>query len=202
MDSVNTRTGWWVESGLWVLASLAGWAAGLALGALFVEIGSRVFGLNADRALAYAVLLAVGLAVGDTQSAVLRRHLPGAWRWIPVTLAGYLLAMGITAAAGSARIGSDLMSNAIILGLIGAAIGVPQWLLLRRTFGGAGLWVLASAAGFLAFLWLVAHPVGSEWEFIAAGAILGALAAIPPGLVLARMVSRPRPAIERKEHLP
>jgi hypothetical protein len=196
MNGVQARTGGWVELGLWMLASLAGWAAGLALGALLTEIGSGVFGLNEDRAVVYAVLLALGLAVGDAQSAVLRRHLSGAWRWIPVTLAGYLLAMGIMAAASGVRISTDLMANAILLGLIGAAIGVPQWLLLRRTFRGAGLWAPASAAGFLAFLWLVAHPVSSMGEMIALGAVLGALAAVPPGIVLARMVRHPRVAID------
>jgi hypothetical protein len=188
MATTQTRTRWWVELGLWLLASLAGWAAGLALGELLIQVGSSVFPLNEDRAWAYAVLLAVGLACGDAQSAVLRRHLPGAWRWIPVTLAGYLLAMAVLAAAGRTRIGADLMANAVFLGLIGAAVGIPQWLLLRRTFRGAGLWAPASAAGYLAFLWLVAHPAGSQGEIIAVGAILGALAAVPTGLVLARMV--------------
>jgi hypothetical protein len=190
MAATQTRARWWVESGLWVLASLAGWAAGLALGGLLINVGSSVFPLNEDRAWVYAVLLALGLACGDAQSAVLRRHLPGAWRWIPVTLAGYLLAMAVMAAASGTRIGTDLMANAVLLGLIGAAVGLPQWLLLRRTFRGAGLWAPASAAGFLAFLWLVAHPAGSPGEIIAVGAILGALAAVPTGLVLARMVGR------------
>jgi hypothetical protein len=196
MEGDEDRGSWLAVLALWLLASLAGWAAGLALGALLSEIGSGVFGLNEDRAVVYAVLLALGLAVGDAQSAVLRRHLPGAWRWIPVTLAGYLLAMGIMAAAGGVRIAADLMANAILLGLIGAAVGVPQWLLLRRTFRGAGLWAPASAAGFLAFLWLVVHPASSMGEMIAVGAVLGALAAVPPGIVLARMVRHPRVAID------
>jgi hypothetical protein len=196
MEGTQTQSRWGVEFALWLLASLAGWAAGLALGALLIRIGSSVLGLNEDRAWVYAVMLALGLAVGDAQSAVLRRHLPGAWRWIPVTLAGYLLAMGIIAAASGVRIGTDLMANAILLGLIGAAVGIPQWLLLRSTFRGAGLWAPASAAGFLAFLRLVANPASSGGEFIAVGAILGALAAIPPGILLAWMTSHPRVALD------
>jgi hypothetical protein len=189
---MQDQTQWWVEFALWVLASLAGWAAGLALGAVLTEIGSSVFGLNEDRALVYAVMLALGLAVGDTQSAVLRRHLSGAWRWIPVTLAGFLLAMGVMAAASVANLPSNLTTNAVLVALIGAAVGVPQWLLLRRRLDGAGLWIPAGALGFLTFLWLVLHPASSMGEFIAVGAILGALAAVPPGLVLAQMVRRPR----------
>jgi hypothetical protein len=196
MAGMQDRTRWLVELALWVLASLAGWAAGLAIGALLTEIGSSVFGLDEDRALVYAVMLALGLAVGGAQSAVLRRHLSGAWRWIPVTLAGYLLAMGITGAASGVRIGTDLMANAVLLGLIGAAVGVPQWLLLRRYLRAAGLWAPASAAGFLAFLRLVANPASSGGEFIAVGAILGALAAIPPGILLAWMTSHPRVALD------
>jgi hypothetical protein len=183
----------------WILAGLAGWAAGLALGALLIEIGSSLLGLNEDRALAYAVLFALGLACGAAQSAVLRRHLPGAWRWIPVTLAGYVLAMGIVAAASGARIVTGLWANAVLLALIGAAVGVPQALLLRRTDRGAALWAPATAIGFLSFLWLVGHPASSMSEFIAVGAMLGALAAVPTGIVFAWMVRQPQDAIESKE---
>jgi hypothetical protein len=177
----------------WILAGLAGWASGLAVGALLTEIGSSLLGLNEDRALAYAVLLALGLACGVAQSAVLRRYLPEPWRWIPVTLAGYLLAMGIVAVANGARlIATGLWANAVLLALIGAVLGIPQWLLLRRQFGGAGLWAPATAIGFLSFLWLVAHPAGSLSEFIGVGAMLGALAALPSGIVLAWLLRPPR----------
>jgi len=185
----------------WFLANLVGWVSGFALGALLTEIGSSLFGLNEDRALVYALLLALGLACGIAQSAVLGRYLPRAWRWIPVTLAGFLLAMGVTAAASGARLATGLWANAILLALIGAAVGVPQALLLRRHFRGAGLWVLASAAGFLSFLWLVANPASSLGEFIAFGAILGALAAVPPGVLLAWVVRQPRDAVHGKESL-
>ena len=197
----QTRTRSWHVLAWWILANLVGWVSGFALGALLTEIGSSLFGLNEDRALVYALLLALGLACGSAQSAVLGRYLPRAWRWIPVTLAGYLLAMGITAAASGARLATGLWANAVLLALIGAAVGVPQALLLRRHFCGAGLWVLASAAGFLSFLWLVANPASSLGEFIVFGAILGALAAVPPGVVLARVVREPRDAVDGKESL-
>jgi hypothetical protein len=196
MDDIQTRSRWWVELALWMLASLAGWAAGLTLGALLTGVGIDLFRLNEDRVLVYATLLSVALACGVAQSAALRGSLPGAWRWIPVTLAGYLLAMGITAAASGARILANEMSNAILLALIGAAVGVPQWLLLRRHFRRTGLWVLASAAGFLSFLWLVGNPASSPREFVAVGTIMGTLAALLPGVVLAGAVRHPRDARE------
>jgi hypothetical protein len=192
MKDRGTSTSGWVEFTLWIAASLAGWLSGLALGALFTEIGSDLFGLNEDRALIFAVLVALGLACGDAQSVVLRRHLPGAWRWIPVTLAGYLLVVGIAAAAVGARLVSSLTTNVVLLALVGAAVGVPQWLLLRRHFRGAGWWAPASALGFLSFTWLVLHPAGSMTGFIATGTILGALSAVPTGIVLVWSVSRER----------
>jgi hypothetical protein len=201
MDGIQTRSRWWVELVLWMLASLAAWAAGLTLGALLTGVGSELLRLNEDRVLVYATLLSVALACGVAQSVVLRGSLPGAWRWIPVTLAGFLLAMGITAAASGARLVTGLWANAVLLALIGAAVGVPQALLLRRHFRRAGLWVLGSAAGFLSFLWLAANPTSSQGEFIVFGAILGALAAVPPGVVLAWVVRRPRDVVDGKESL-
>jgi len=192
MSGSQTRTRSWCVLGWWILASLAGWAAGLALGALLTMVGSKLFGLNEDRALVYITMLSLGLACGAAQSTVLRGYLPGAWRWIPVTLAGYLLAVALIAAANNARVA---ISDPIALGLIGAAIGVSQWLLLRQYFRRTGLWVLATAVGFLSFLWLASNPASSLGEFIAVGTILGTLAAVAPGVVLAWVVRLPRDAI-------
>jgi hypothetical protein len=196
MDGVQVRTRSWDILAWWTLASLAGWATGMAMGTLLTVAGSNLFGLNEDRVLAYATLLAVALACGVAQSVVLRGCLPGAWRWIPATLAGYLLALAVFLAASGARMA---IAGPILFGVAGAAIGVPQWLLLRRHFRGIGLWALASAVGFLSFLWLVGNPASSSREFIGVGAILGTLAALPPGVVLAWAVGRPREAIEPKE---
>jgi hypothetical protein len=175
----------------WSLASLVGWAAGIALGALLTVVGSRLLGLNEDRAGGYIVLLSVGLVCGATQSWVLRSYLPDAWRWIPATLAGCLLALVVSAAVSAARIAvTDPLLSGVIFGVIGAAIGVPQWLLLRQHLRGTGLWALATAAGFLIFLWLVANPANSLREIIGKGALLGALTAVPPGAVLTWVVRR------------
>lgn len=196
MDDGRTLTRSWHVLAWWMLASLAGWATGMAVGTLLTEAGSNLFGLNEDRVLVYATLVSVALACGMAQSVVLRGCIPGAWRWIPATLAGYLLALGVFLAAGGARMA---MTGPILFGLAGGAIGLPQGLLLRRHFRVAIPWVLASAVGFLSFLWLVENPAGSLREFIGVGAILGTLAALPPGVVLAWAVGRPRGAIDSKE---
>jgi hypothetical protein len=73
---------------------------------------------------------------------------------------------------------------------MGAAIALPQWLLLRSHFRLASLWVPAGALGFLAFLWLVANPASQTGDFILAVALLGALAAVPTGLLLGWMARR------------
>lgn len=192
MRDIRTRIRPWQTLTWWTLASFVGWVTGMAMGALVTMLGSRLFGLNEDRGLVYAMLLSVGLACGAAQSRILRGYLPGAWRWIPGTLGGYLLVMVLFVVASGAKVA---ISDPITFVVVGAAISIPQWLLLRRYFRGTGLWVLASAAGFLSFLWLAGNPAGSLGEFIAVGAILGALAAVPPGILIVGMVRHPQVAI-------
>jgi hypothetical protein len=177
----------------WILASLAGYAVGIGLGALITLVASSLPWVNPDRFMAPAALICIGLSCGAAQSFVLRGVIPNARRWIMLTLSGYLLAWIVALAAG--RIG--LSSRGLLLfALMGAAIGLPQWLLLRGHIRWASLWVPVSAAGFLSFLWIVAHPVSTFPELIIVGAISGAVSAILPAIVLQSGLSQSRQGAE------
>lgn len=74
-----------------------------------------------------------------------------------VTLAGFLL---VLLAFAGLRWTQVVLAQPLLFGLVGFAIGLPQWLLLRRYFRAAGLRLPAVAVGFMSFLWLVAtRPV-------------------------------------------
>ncbi|MCW5882127.1 MAG: hypothetical protein KIS91_14445 [Anaerolineae bacterium] len=191
MLHLSTATGQWRIVAWWTLASLVGWAAGLALAGVLTGVLSRLDGLNEDRALIYAALLSLGIALGVAQWPVMRVYLPAAWRWVAVTIAGYLLAILVPVALSSVRL---VGMEPLLFALMGAAVGLPQAWLLWQYYQGAALWVLASALTFLGFLWLVAHPVSSQGEMIVMGGILGALGALATGVTLAWLAQRPRAA--------
>jgi hypothetical protein len=178
----------WLVAFKWTLATLAGWAIGLAGGALVTLAAARLPGVNEDRLFAYAMLASAGLAIGALQWRVMARHLPRPAHWLAATLIGCLVSLAVFAAANLAQLAARPWADAALLGLIGAAIGGCQWLVLRRHYRRAGMWVLASAAGSLCFVWLTTHPVSSLGDLVVLGALLGGAGSIAPGIVLAWLV--------------
>jgi len=198
MANEREPAGAWSLLAGWTLASLIGWAAGLAAGIVLTLVAGRLPGLNEDRVLAYATLAALGLTTGVAQGVVMRRYLPRPSRWVVATLAGYLLGLAVLAGGNAAGLWSaGLWDDLLLLGFVGAAIGACQWWILRRHYRRAGLWVPATAAGFLCFLWLVADPAHTLSALILRGAILGVLAAVLPGVVLVWLVRQPMPPVSR-----
>jgi hypothetical protein len=180
----------------WTLASSVGWAAGLAAGYAFTLAADILPWLNQDRFSVYAILISLGLTLGAAQWVVLRRYLPRPGRWITATLVGHLLCLILIAGANLAQLGGvGVWNNVLLVGLFGTAIGTTQWWILRRHYRQAGLWVLASAVGFQAFMWLVVNPAHSPGEFVLQGAIVGALVAAVPGAVLGWLVRQPLIAV-------
>ena len=130
----------------WLLATTAG---GAAIGTLIVLTGSNEI---------FWSLVATGFVIGVAQWLVLHRYLRGAGWWIPAS--GF--AWVVSFLATSMILGIDPIAEFIssVLGLwrayvinvvfgtvVGAGLGVAQWLVLRRQTQGAGWWVLACIVG-------------------------------------------------------
>lgn len=101
------------------------------------------------RALGFLAALAMTIAI--CQWLLLRPYLPFAGWWILVTGLGWLMAGLLYAAAITLSLGQDFLSNAgllLVFALLGAAVGLAQWLFLRRVIPRAGWWVLVNALGF------------------------------------------------------
>lgn len=135
----------------WLLSAPLG--AGLLLA--FNLIAGPVIGLpsfldgNLLRALGFLAALALTMAI--FQWLLLRPYLPYAGWWILVTGLGWLTAGLLFAAAITLSLGQDLLSTAgllFVFALLGAAVGLAQWLFLRRVIPRAGWWVSANAIGF------------------------------------------------------
>ena len=90
-------------------------------------------------------------------------------------------------------ISSSITGPLVIGALLGFAMGILQWLMLRRTFRRSGWWILASVLGwglgsvaanlliFLAPSWIPDIVLQSQWQFII---VYGLSGAIGLGLVL------------------
>lgn len=98
--------------------------------------------------LAWAFLgdLSVGAVVGALQWLVLRRRMPQAGWWGLLSAAGWLAGLAIVALLLPPQAG-------ILAGpILGAGIGIGQWLFLRRHLRRAGWWIVTSTLGWTAGL--------------------------------------------------
>jgi hypothetical protein len=189
MSDKQNSLGAWSLLAVWILTSAIGWGTGLAIGVLLTSVATNLPWLNEDRFFAYATLISLGLTTGIAQWVVMRRYLPKPIRWVVGTLVGYLLCLIIIVGGNMARLGGEgVWDDVLLLSLLGAAIGTSQWWVLRRHYHQAGLWVLATAVGFLCFLWTIITPSHSLGEHVIRGAIVGTLAAAVPGVMLVYLV--------------
>jgi hypothetical protein len=127
----------------WIMATTLGWLVG------------RIFFSGIPFA-------ASGVAIAALQWAVLYQRIPKAWRWAILSslawIAGYILVVlfipdRIAFLAGP---------------LLGAMLGIVQWLLLRQEFEWAGWWIVISILAWTTGL--TALP-----GFLTSGALPGAL---------------------------
>jgi len=173
----------------WIAASSIGWAAGLAVGTSLTLLATRVSWLNQDRFFVYATLISIGSTIGLAQWVVMRRYLPQPAGWVEATVIGYILCVIIMASSGLARFGvPGVWDDLLLLALLGTAVGIPQWRMLRPYYRKAGLWVLAIAAGFLCLMWTIVNPSHSLSDLVMRGTVTGTLAAVVPGATLVFLV--------------
>ena len=137
----------------WIMASTLGWLLG---NLLFPNLA----------------VVAGGVGVGVLQWPILYRWLPRAWRWplvtAPAWIGGFVLLLVMVPAAWQ-----PLLSGAFP----GLAVGLAQWLLLRREVRWAGWWVLISPIAWITGLTLLPG-------LLSTGALVGAATGIALYLLL------------------
>jgi hypothetical protein len=181
---------------LWVAASTLGLIlAGLLffrLVGILEDVPSLVpYGWSESLELA-GIGTAAGAVLGLCQAAVLwsRLRARGALAWVAATAAGAACALGLTRGGDDlfALVGASALFYAVdaevwrivAFGLLGAAVGCGQWLVLRRRLARAAWWVptCALATPATAFM-LTAVPSGiaGPWWLLLAlfGGITGVL---------------------------
>jgi hypothetical protein len=98
-------------------------------------------------------LAALALTLAIFQWLLLRPYLPYAGWWILVTGLGWLTAGILFIVATTMALGQDLISTAgllFVFALLGFAVGLAQWLFLRRVIPRAGWWALVNVMAFAA----------------------------------------------------
>ena len=186
MKIQRTHVGWgfWFW---WVLASTVGYAVGNAAG---MKVLRAVVGAAEYRGKGFvvAILLGVvmtGAAVGVIQWLVLRREVSGAGWWVLASTVGWV--MGTAAAGlGILLVGlqefSPVSASLVFSVMVGAVVGVLQWLILRRQLRRAGWWVPASIVG-----WAMGQAAHGAIGLPAVGAVSGAIT----GIALVRLLRQP-----------
>ena len=97
----------------------------------------------------YALVPSMSLLAGAMQYGLLRQYLPRMGWWVFVTVAGWFLGALLIALPGWLGWTEAPLNNLdLILLIMGLAIGITQWLLLRRRLALAGWWIAASALGW------------------------------------------------------
>jgi hypothetical protein len=128
------------------------------------------------------------------------QHERGLWlQWVLATTAGFIVGGFAAGAAAKAMIeahGGDVIGltpweGAVVGAVAGLAIGIGQWLVLRRRIAHAGWWVLAIIVGWIVFDAVLAASGRSNPILGAIGLALAALAfAMMQWLVLRRQATR------------
>lgn len=110
---------------------------------------NRVRHITEDYLAMYALVPSMSILTGALQYALLRQYLPRMGWWVLVTVAGWLLgAFSIALPVWLSWTDAPLNNLDLILLLMGLAIGITQWLLLRRRLPHAGWWIAANMLGW------------------------------------------------------
>jgi hypothetical protein len=120
-----------------------------------------------------------GVAVAAFQWAVLYQRIPKAWRWAILSSVGWIIGYILFVVFLSADF-------AILVGpVVGAAVGIAQWFLLRKEVDWAGWWIIISTLA-----WTTGLTVAPG--LLSSGALPGALTGLTL-VILFRFSSRAKP---------
>ena len=139
----------------------------------------------------YALVPSISILTGVLQYVLLRQYLPRMGWWVFVTVAGWFLGvLWIVLPSWLGWTDTPLNNLDLILLVMGLAIGITQWLLLRCRLALAGWWIAANALGW-GLLGLInpGNSVDQFWLFI-----LGFLPACTTAAMLALLMNRVPPA--------
>ena len=139
---------------IWVLANILGFGA---LGVM--HLLSPPIMMFSGRFAEIATALAISIPIGLAQWIALRRILQTSVLWILTILIGLLLTVFIFRVIPDGlwlEVDDESIAALTIPYLVGGfAIGLPQWLILRRQLSRSSIWLLGSSIGTAGSIWLI-----------------------------------------------
>ena len=139
----------------------------------------------------YVLVPSVSLLTGALQYGLLHRYLTRMGWWVFVTVAGWFLGVLLIVLPGWLGWTDTPLNNLDLIFLVmGLAIGLTQWLFLRRRLALAGWWIVASALGW-GLLGLITPGKSLDQYGLF---ILGFLPACTTAAMLALLMNRVPPA--------
>jgi hypothetical protein len=147
----------------WNLGNLLGWAFILALHTALPGVRS-IPGF-------FVALVVVAISFGLAQWVVLRRFIPVSPLWVVTIPVSWFLFYFIayTIPESLWQIADNEAASTLTLGflVLGAIMGLPQWLILRRKLTRAALWIVGSSLGVgLGFGIVLATGFINQYEYI------------------------------------
>lgn len=145
--------GW---TGVGCAAMPIAWLLAAPLGVLLIFLFSipvpgQAAGLSSNVFMMLGFVTGLGLTSATMQWLLLRRHLPHAGWWIPVSFAGWAVS-GLLLFTLDRLFHAWLQEPLPMLALLGATVGFAQWLLLRRLLPNAFWWPLLNMLAFSTIL--------------------------------------------------
>ncbi len=184
---------------LWLVANFFGYAFWFCLGALPLVI----FGDGDSDFTIILFLSSQGVMTGLAQwLVVIRWHIRQAGWWILATAIGWPIGVFAGTAIGSRVSVANEQAGILVWAVLGAALGLTQWLVLRNKVEHAERWIFASTAlwGISGFIGIKVTEVVNGPSVIVTSSteIAGilttwALAESTKGLVLVWLLHRPIP---------
>ena len=147
--------------------------------------------ITEDYLMMYVFIPIVSLLTGAMQYGMLRQFLPRMRWWVLATFAGWLLGVLLIALPSwMSLIDLPLNNLDLILLLMGFAIGLTQWLVLRHQLPRAGWWIVANTLGWGLLGWITPGNSLDQYGLFT----LGFLPACATAAVLALLMRQVPPA--------
>lgn len=177
----------------WVVTTAIGASTAFGCVGLVLTLVSPMANIDGDKL--FAVLLAplLGLSIGSMQWALIRKDISHSARWPAANVVGYCTALILASVTNSLKFiaNEGLMGELIFIVILGLAVGLPQFLVLKESFAGAGWWMVGSGLGMLSFGIGGVIPAHSLFELVELGLIIGALYGAVGGIPWCLMSTRP-----------
>jgi len=145
--------------------------------------------ITEDYLFIYTFIPMVGLLTGVLQYGLLRRYLPCMGWWVLATTGGWLLGLLLFLLPNWLNWTNRSLNLDMMFILMGLAIGITQWLLLRRRLPQAGWWIAANVVGWGLLALITAGNSLDQFGLVTLGLIPASVTAA----VLALLMKQTKP---------